>query len=129
MRFITKTSYDEYATDLDENLKKVARTPIIEKVARESKAIQSLITAANLLDEAGFEAQAEEITDLLEKISWEVPASDTAGLTPEKMVSNLKDKGWVFNVEDGEILDVAEPDPDEHVSLEPDGEIEVVTSE
>ena len=62
MRFITKTSYDEYATDLDENLKKVARTPIIEKVARESKAIQSLITAANLLDEAGFEAQPKKIT-------------------------------------------------------------------
>lgn len=123
--FLKKSSYEDFSAELESNLKKAEREPIVQKIANESKAITCLIKAANLLDEIGLESQANVVTKLLEKISWNVPELDTSDLTSEKMIENIKNKGWVFNADDGEILEVVEPEADEHVELQPDGDIEV----
>lgn len=161
--FLKKSSYDEFTTELEIKLQQVKTAPDVEKIARESKAIKNLIAAANLLDEMGLEKQAAEITEIIEKFAWHDPAIDVAndpavkGLTEEKMLENLKTKGWVFNTDessvpgpfvvdpsvgysetndsadaasskdgDGEILEVVEPAEGESVSLEPEGDIEII---
>lgn len=129
--FLKKATYDGFAAELEDNLYKLAQAPLAKKHAYQEKAVEHLLIAAELLDEIGFEKHASVITSIMEKFAWEVPQSDpaTSNLTPEKMVSNLEEKGWVFNVDDGDIVDVVEPDPGETVELQPDGEIEVSDSE
>lgn len=129
--FLKNAAYDGFTAELEENLYKVAQAPLVRKYAYQEKALKHLLIAAELLDEVGFEKHASIITSIMEKFAWEVPQSDpaTSNLTSEKMVSNLEEKGWVFNVDDGDIVDVAEPEPGETVELQPDGEIEVSDSE
>lgn len=127
MLFIKNASYDDFTAELERNLQQAEVAPLIERQSYQKKAVQHLLEAAAILDDMGLEKQATNITKILEKFAWEVPQSDPAiqGLTPEKMVSNLEQKGWVFNADDGEIIDVVEANPGETVEMQPDGELEV----
>ncbi len=127
MLFIKNASYDDFAAELERNLQKTESAPLIERQSYQKKAIQHLLEAAAILDDIDLEKHAANVTKILEKFAWEVPQSDSAtkGLTPEKMVSNLEQKGWVFNADDGEIIDVVEANPGETIEMQPDGELEV----
>lgn len=123
----TAQRYDDFSAELEKNLKQAELAPLAEKNAKQQKAIQHLLKAAEIMDDVGLDRQVNAVTKILERFAWEVPTSDpaTSGLTPEKMMSNLENKGWVFNADDGEILDVAEPSPGETVEMSPDGELEI----
>jgi hypothetical protein len=128
--FFNKThtpEYNEFTTELEKNLQRVEQAPVIERHAQQEKGIQHLLKAAEILEDMGLIRPAAGITQILEKFAWEVPSNDPAtnGLTPEKMIANLEEKGWVFNAEDGEIIDVVDPEPGETVEMQPDGELEV----
>jgi hypothetical protein len=129
--FLKKSSYDEFASELENRLQKFAQAPILEKQAKQETAIKHLLAAAEILDEINLEKQANIITKILERFAWEVPNHDaaTSGLTSEKMVSNLENKGTVFNAEDGEIIDVVDPNPGEIIEMQPDGELEISNDE
>lgn len=92
-------------------------------------AIDHLNAAAELFDDAGMYRAAEYTTSLLEvvakkkkpkkkpskksekksdKKSKKDPATD--GLTSDKEVENLKNKGWVFNADDNSADDVSHDD-------------------
>lgn len=77
------------------------------------QAADYLHSAMELLEDTEFTVQAEEIFQILEKIAvkhkHKIPQKTnghTKGLTPEKMLKNLKEHGWVFNLaDDGSIND------------------------
>lgn len=123
--------YNEFTTELEKNLQRVEKAPLMERHAQQEKGIQHLLKAAEILEDMGLVRQAVGITQILEKFAWEVPNNDpaTSGLTPEKMVSNLENNGTVFNITDGEIIDVADPDPGEAVEMQPSGELEVTDTD
>lgn len=128
--FFKKSStpeYQDFAKELEKNLQQVEQAPLMERQAKQKKGIQHLLKAAEILEDMGLDKHAEGITQILEKFAWEVPNNDpaTSGLTPEKMIANLEEKGWVFNAEDGEVIDVAEPGVGKTVEMQPDGELEV----
>lgn len=107
----------ELAASMENNL--IGNT--IEKQAeglnKYAKAIENLSDAAETFDSLGLNKEAEALTTFLEivagKKAKKKPAkskskakkktkmdSATKGLTGEKMVENLKEKGWVFNADD-----------------------------
>lgn len=122
---------NEVISDFKSNYKSQQTLEKREEHAKFSKAVDCLLAAASILDDVGLEAYADQIGSMLEKVSWHVPTSDSAmsGLTPEKMEKNLTEKGWVFNADDGEILQVVEPGEVEGDALpqlnDKDGTIEV----
>lgn len=87
------------------------------------KAIDYLNSAIDIFEDAGLQVQADKILNIILKI-----ASDkhTKGLTPEKMVNNLKNHGTVFNMaNDGKSNDLLNADLGEGLEvLEKDPEIE-----
>jgi len=80
------------------------------------KAAECLHAAVEIFEEAGMTAKADQVLKILEKIAQDsndahgkphkpknptrVSDSHTKGLTPEKMVANLKGHGTVFNMAD-----------------------------
>lgn len=102
---------NEVISDFKSNYESQQTLEKREEHAKFSKAVDCLLAAASILDDVGLEAYADQIGSMLETVSWHVPTSDSAmsGLTPEKMEKNLTEKGWVFNADDGEILEVVEP--------------------
>lgn len=74
------------------------------------KAADYLHSALEILEEAGFDTQADKVFQILKKIAEDRPnkpkdptkVSDkhTSGLTSEKQVKNLIDHGTVFNMAD-----------------------------
>lgn len=59
-----------------------------------ARAIDCLNIVASLFDELGLVKEAEFATQLLEAVSNKKSHEDP---TSEKMVKNLKEKGWVFD--------------------------------
>lgn len=111
--FLKKSSIDDIADALKQNLETAESAPLVAQQQSFAKAVQNLVLAANIFDEAGCEKEAAIVTSLLEKISWHVPKNDPAmsGLSADKMESNLTDKGWVFNVNDGgKTTSISNPD-------------------
>jgi len=112
---------EELVMGMDRELRSMASEHHVENLA---DAADNLHSAMELLEEMGFGKQAEEIFQLLSKIAkkHQKPNGHTAGLTSEKMLQNLKQHGWVFNLADdgsvddylnaeiGEELKVGEPD-------------------
>lgn len=119
----------EVYADFEKNYEDQKTLEVREAQAKFARAVESLVKAADLLDDVGLDSFADEVSDILETVAWHVPTSDsaTSGLTPEKMEKNLAEKGWVFNADDGEILEVAEAPSDESVPQlnDKDGTIEV----
>lgn len=125
--FNKKANSEAFFAELESNLNKQQVRPQKEKQAKTKRALDNVVTAANLLDEVGLEKQANLVTKVLHKLAWHVPTSDsaTSGLTSEKMQKNLAEKGWVFNADDGQVLDVATVSSGEKPELKEDGTIEV----
>jgi hypothetical protein len=107
--FLKKANQVEFETELSNYL-----NPEFINNQKKAEAFNKLLQAANQLDQQGLSAKADLITHLLERLAWMVPTSDPAtnSLTSEKMESNLLEKGWIFNNEDGQIIDVADPSED-----------------
>jgi len=105
-----KNTYDDFAADLEKNLKTAEQAPIVAKNYKQETAIKHLLVAANLLEDLGLEKHASNITKVLSKFAQESDLA-TNGLTSEKMVDNLKEKGTVFNADD-EDLSIEEPEED-----------------
>lgn len=87
------------ANDKDENINKFAH------------AIDRLNAVAEIFDDLGLYSEAEATTQLIEVIAKKRgkknkttkktnKAKNTKNLNPERMVKNLKEKGWVFNNND-----------------------------
>jgi hypothetical protein len=77
------------------------------KVASKKEGVDNLVKAADLLqaameifEETGLTAQADQVLNILSKIAHQKVDHHTQGLTPEKMVKNLKEHGIVFNLAD-----------------------------
>lgn len=69
------------------------------------KAVDYLNSAIDIFEEAGMSVQAEQILKIISKIAGESDRH-TKGLTSDKMVSNLKNHGTVFNLsDDGQAAD------------------------
>ena len=100
------------------------------------KAADYLQSAMDIFEQAGLTVQADKILKILSKIAEDnqdargkprkpknpetISDRHTKGLTPERMVENLKHNGIVFNMADdgADILD-ADIDPDIEVKDEP----------
>jgi hypothetical protein len=133
-----KTDFsNEIATSMEGSLIKNAHKQIS---ADFDKAMDCLNAAASIFDDLGLMKEAEATTRLLEVVaakkkkkpktkskSIEKPKDTTkkkapaktkktdkatSGLTSEKMVDNLKEKGWVFNVDDLSLTDDHEDECD-----------------
>lgn len=88
------------------------------------KAVECLHSAVEVFEEAGMQAQADAILNILLKIAQRRVKKDrhTAGLTSEKIVSNLLDHGTEFNManDDESINDLLSADLDQPESLDED---------
>jgi hypothetical protein len=98
--FLKKSNVGELASALESNLTNLQTSNLTRYQQRQTAVLQCLETAANLFDEVGLEKEASVITSLMMKLAENDPA--TSGLTDEKMLKNLEEKGWVFNVSDGQ---------------------------
>src|SRR5271166_2133228 len=122
------TQYD-IAAEMEKILSSTAKETVEAPFNKIASAIDLLNRAAEIFDQSGFYVEAEIATRLLEVFagkkkkkskkpakktskkptkSSKKPASKskktdpaTKGLSSEKMVENLKHKGWVFNADDG----------------------------
>ena len=106
--FNKKSSEQEILESMENSL----ISDFLEKESKPFSKLDSAIShiniAAELFDDVGLTAEAEEMTELLEKIAKKKKKtkkskkkdSASKGLTSEKMVENLKEKGWVFNADD-----------------------------
>jgi hypothetical protein len=118
---------EELVSGMDRELRSMATE---QDASNLMQAADYLYSSMDLLEETGFSVQAEEIFQVLDKIAkkHQVPSKPNhymAGLTPEKMVKNLREHGWVFNLADdgsaddlsnvevGERLEVTEKDAEE----------------
>ncbi len=115
--FIKRSSVDEIALAMEGNLLSGAIEKHAEPEARLVKAAELLNSVAEIFDSSGMTLQAEVATALLESLAAKKkskkkppkkskkpakkkPNGATKGLNSEKMVENLKEKGWVFNADD-----------------------------
>jgi len=105
--FIKKSSVDEIANAMERHLVDGVINKQAEQQEQLVKAANYLNAAAEICDESGLNVQAELITAVLESLAAKKskkkvkskPKSKTKTKSPssEKMVSNLKEKGWVFD--------------------------------
>jgi hypothetical protein len=69
------------------------------------KAVDCLNSAIEIFEDAGLHVQADHVLKIISKIANESDRH-TKGLTSDKMVSNLKNHGTVFNLsDDGQAAD------------------------
>lgn len=112
----------ELATSMETHLVSNGLEKQAEQMNKFAKALDYLNSVAEIFDELGLTKEAEATTTLLEVVakkkskkksktkpkskskrkSSKTRKSDpaTKGLTSEKMVHNLAEKGWVFNADD-----------------------------
>lgn len=113
----------EIAASMQTNLVSHGIDKQAEQMNKFAKALDYLNSVAEIFDELGLRREAEATTTLLEvvaakkskkksktKAKTKVKSkrrsksrkndSATKGLTSDKMVNNLKEKGWVFNADD-----------------------------
>lgn len=72
------------------------------------KAVDYLNSAVDIFEDTGMSAQASQVLQIISKIAQQTdennakhkPDHHTKGLTSDKMVSNLKNHGTVFNLSD-----------------------------
>lgn len=102
---IKKSVFEEdLIMGMDRELRSMASEHHVENL---TDAADNLHSAMELLEEMGFGKQAEQIFQLLSKIAKKHQKHNghTAGLTSEKMLENLKQHGWVFNLADDNSVD------------------------
>lgn len=113
--FFGKQDEKEFFEELESNLlnNHNLENSLLEK--RKEAVLEYLNDAAFLLKSAGLNEEVKVLCKLAQEV-YE-PAS-TEGLTSEKMLHNLEEKGWVFNADDGvesedesqKTLEVEEPE-------------------
>lgn len=95
------------------------------------QAVEYLNSAAEIFEDAGMKIKADQILNILAKLSDKTPKHSlktvkdphTNGLTPDKMVNNLKEHGTVFNmVNDGKEDDSS---ADDLLNVDVNNELEV----
>ena len=101
MKFIEATDLNALATDVERNLEIIYDHEKQATAKNLTVVVDELTQAANALDLIGYTKEASVITSILVSLA----DAATSNLTPEKMVENLKEKGWVFNAEDGQELE------------------------
>jgi hypothetical protein len=70
------------------------------------KAVDYLNSAIEIFEDAGMKVQADQVLKIISKMATPKPDRHTKGLTSDKMVSNLKNHGTVFNLsDDGQAAD------------------------
>jgi hypothetical protein len=122
--FIKKSFVDEIATSMERQLVDGSINKQAEAQSQLVKAANYLNAAAEIFDESGLNIQAELITAVLEslaakkkvkskgkskpKTKKEKEAPKKTELTSDKMVSNLKEKGWVFDESDANDVNFAD---------------------
>lgn len=97
MNFLKKSSVDEIEESLSTNIDNINSSKEREEQAKIQMVLASLHEAADLLDRADLEKEADVVTTLLMVLADDAA---TSGLTSEKMLKNLEEKGWVFNTDD-----------------------------
>ncbi len=106
--FIKKSFVDEIANSMGNYLVDGAINKQAEKESQIVKAANYLNAAAEIFDESGLNVQAELITAVLESLAAKkskkkkkdkpkAKAPKSKAPSSEKMVSNLREKGWVFD--------------------------------
>lgn len=114
--FNNKNASSEIADLMESHLITHAVEKKEEHINKFAKALDYLNSVAEIFDELGLLREAEATTTFLEalakkkakkkpsksKTKTKARKSDqpTKGLTSKKMVSNLEEKGWVFNADD-----------------------------
>lgn len=96
---INKSAWDEVLNNLEVNLKKTASDQLTRNDDKLVEAIELLNSSADMLEQFGFEKEADLITQLTVLAIKGDP--HTEHLTTEKMVNNLKTKGIMFDANDG----------------------------
>jgi hypothetical protein len=113
--------YENVSNEIAASMQKELVSAVLEKRAEPlnkfASAVEALAKAAEIFDDLGLTKEAEYTTTLLEVVAGKKKPSKskkkskkpvkktdpaTAGLTGEKMVENLKEKGWVFNADDND---------------------------
>ncbi len=103
--FTRKSSVDEIASSMERQLIDGAINKQAEVEIRLVKAANYLNAAAEIFDESGLCAHAELITAVLESLAAKKSKkkkklkdkAKSKAPSSEKMVANLKEKGWVFD--------------------------------
>ena len=126
---IKKTIFeDELISGMQYQLSKQANNRDIDHL---ENAVDYLNSAASILDDVGMIKIANKVVMIIDNIGKHPhqcypdggPDKHTKGLTPEKMVKNLKEHGTVFNMDkndnDEDILEVSDSD---EIDLEDDSE-------
>lgn len=91
--FFDKFSEDDFMASVAENLQKRYALDDTLKAARKARFNEHLELAAKSLHQAGLRKEAQMVVTLQEMSND--PATDK--LSPEKMIDNLKEHGWVFH--------------------------------
>jgi hypothetical protein len=91
---------NDIANNILAALKAGEAVPEMVKQATTDEAIGLLIKASDTLDSLGLDRQSTKLLKLVKKLSWYVPSSDSPK-DSAKMTSNLENKGWVFDADDG----------------------------
>lgn len=94
---------DEIEESLSNNLNNLNTLQEREDQDKIRMILANLQAAADLLDRADFEKEADVVTSLLVVLAEDAAMS---GLTSEKMLKNLEEKGWVFNTDDSAIQEL-----------------------
>ena len=96
---INKSALNEVLESLEINLKKTASDQLTINENKLVEAVELLNSSAEMLEQFGFEKEAEVLTQLTILAVKGDP--HTEHLTTEKMVNNLKHKGIMFDANDG----------------------------
>lgn len=107
--FLKHSFTQEIESSIEDNLLKIHSSNENNTQSKLQLLTETLKYAQNRLQSAGLFKEANAVCVMVENL--EDPA--TKHLTPEKMVENLKEKGWVFNADDCSMLE-------EHLSEEPE---------
>lgn len=113
--FIKNADIDEIAYSLEYNIINLENAENDRMEERRANALNYLMVAANLLDEAELEIEASMVTQILAKFAEH---DSTSNLTSEKMLSNLEHIGWVFNASDNELEVSDEPKIEDELNIE-----------
>lgn len=91
--FIKNSFENEIVENLESELKQLSEQEL--QIKAKSQVIQYLTAASELLDQANCDLESQAVLYVLSTLD---PA--TEGLTSEKMLNNLEEKGWLFNSDD-----------------------------
>ncbi len=96
---INQSALNEVLENLEINLKKTASEQLTINENKLVEAVELLNSSAEMLEQFGFEKEADLLTQLTVLAVKGDP--HTEHLTTEKMVNNLKHKGIMFDANDG----------------------------